>query len=136
MSQIPRRRLGQISPKLRSTSLSGNWAGAAPTTGSRGNKPLCRGRLGFLITPSFYLYVMAGLAWADYDVKALTIDRSETFFGYQVGVGGELRMSRNWGLRLDYFYTDLQATTKDYPGFSNTYEPDFHTVRAGLTFRF
>lgn len=101
-----------------------NWLAAA------------RGRLGFLVTPSFYLYGMAGLAWADYDLKASTIERNQTFFGYQVGVGGEWRFSQNWSLRLDYLFTDLQATTKDYPGFDNKYDPDFHTIRAGLTLRF
>lgn len=101
-----------------------NWLAAA------------RGRLGFLITPSFYLYGMGGLAWADYDLKASTIERNQTFFGYQVGVGGEWRMSQNWSLRLDYLFTDLQKTSKDYPGFDNKYDPDFHTIRAGLTFRF
>lgn len=101
-----------------------NWLAAA------------RGRLGFLVTPSFYLYGMAGVAWAGYDLKAATIERDQTFFGYQVGVGGELRMSQSWSLRLDYLYTDLQAASKDYPGFANTYDPDFHTIRAGLTFRF
>ena len=101
-----------------------NWMAAA------------RGRAGFLITPSFYLYGMAGVAWADFDLNSPSGQRTQTFFGYQVGVGGEMRMSQHWSLRLDYYYTDLEPATKDYPAFRNRYDPDFHTVRAGLSFRF
>lgn len=96
-----------------------------------------RGRAGFLLTPSLLLYGTAGLAWANMDIGyAGAPQKSDTFFGYQVGTGAELMMTNNVTLRLEYIYTDLERDRVLHSGQANFYDPDFHTVRAGIAFKF
>lgn len=96
-----------------------------------------RGRAGVLLTPSLLAYVTGGFAWADYDLTAINgITASETFAGYQVGAGAELKLDPRWGLRVEYIYTDLDSARVSHGGLTNTYDPDYHTIRAGLSFRF
>jgi outer membrane immunogenic protein len=96
-----------------------------------------RGRAGFLLTPALLLYGTAGFAWANMDIGyAGLTQRSETFFGYQLGLGSELQVSRSVGLRLEYIYTDLERERVSHSGQFNTYHPDFRTVRAGVSFKF
>ena len=96
-----------------------------------------RGRAGLVLGPSLMVYATAGLAWANLDFElAGTAATSETFFGYQLGAGAELAISEHVGLRLEYLWTDLPATSILHGGTSSTYDPDFHTLRAGLTFKF
>ncbi|MFM9939278.1 MAG: outer membrane protein [Hyphomicrobiaceae bacterium] len=96
-----------------------------------------RGRLGFLATPSLLLYGTAGLAWANMDFNVSGgQSRSETFLGYQVGLGGEMMISSNVTLRLEYLYTDLGNERVIHNGQTNNYDPDFSQVRAGVSFKF
>lgn len=96
-----------------------------------------RARAGFLVSPALLLYATAGLAWADMDFNLTGSSwQSETFFGYQVGGGGELAISPNMTLRLEYIFTDLGSERLTQSGLSNTFDPDFHTVRAGISFKF
>ncbi len=96
-----------------------------------------RARAGFLATPSLLLYGTAGLAWSTMEFGLVgDAHRSETFMGYQVGLGAETMISRNVGLRLEYIYTDFGSERVLHSGGTNTYDPDFHQVRAGLSFKF
>jgi outer membrane immunogenic protein len=95
-----------------------------------------RGRVGYLLSPAFLLYGTAGFASADMDFKANTISQSDWISGYQVGAGTELNVAGPWTLRLEYLYTGLDSQTLTHGGVTNTYEPDFHTVRAGVSFKF
>lgn len=96
-----------------------------------------RGRAGFLLTPALLVYGTAGVAWADMDFKVVgDSTQSETFFGYQYGAGAEMAVSDNVSLRLEYIYTDLDAEQLVHAGSTNVYEPDFNTVRAGISFKF
>lgn len=95
-----------------------------------------RGRAGVLLAPALYVYGMAGVAWAEMDITARGFDRTQDFTGYQLGAGGEYRFTRNFSLRVDYIYTGFGAERRDFPGFRESIDPDFHTVRAGLTLRF
>lgn len=95
-----------------------------------------RGRLGYLVTPSFLIYGTGGFAYAGYDFNANGDKDSESFTGYQIGAGTELKFSDPWSLRLEYIYTDLDSETLNHNGVANTYDPDFHTVRAGLSYKF
>ena len=108
---------GQLSSEL-------NWFGSL------------RGRAGFLVTPSLLLYATAGLAWADMEFTLAGASASETFYGYQVGGGAELALSPRSTLRLEYIYTDLESERLSHGALSNTFDPDFHTVRAGIAFKF
>lgn len=96
-----------------------------------------RARYGYLLTPALLIYGTAGVAWADMDFKVVgDSTQSETLFGYQYGAGAELAVSDRVTLRLEYIYTDLDAERIVHAGSTNVYEPDFNTVRAGLSFKF
>lgn len=116
----------------------GGSAGLAPgaVTSDLNWSASVRGRLGYLVAPALLVYGTGGAAWADFDVTANGVKVAQTFSGYQVGFGGELKLDPRWSLRLEYLYTGLGAEQIDHGGLVNTYEPDYHTVRAGLSFKF
>jgi outer membrane immunogenic protein len=96
-----------------------------------------RARAGLLVTPSLLVYGTAGLAWSNMDFTVAGLDTtSRTLWGYQVGAGAEFMVSSNVGLRFEYIYTDLEAHRVDQLGVSNVFDPDHHTVRAGVSFKF
>lgn len=96
-----------------------------------------RGRAGFLVSPALLIYGTAGLAWADMDFQMVGDKaRSETFFGYQVGIGAELMVSNNVTLRLEALHTGFDSERVVHSGMTNGFEPDFDTVRAGISFKF
>lgn len=108
-----------------------------------------RGRLGYAMGPMM-LYATAGFAWADVETRALGVTGAGRSFdvsgssmatGYVVGAGVEYAFSRNWSAKLEYQYLSLDAGTIggiDSGGFgvSTRSEPDLHTVRTGLNYRF
>jgi outer membrane immunogenic protein len=95
-----------------------------------------RGRIGFLATPALLVYATGGAAWANYDLTVGGETKSQKFSGWQVGGGTELMLSHNWAVRLEYIYTDLASESVNIGGIDSTFDPDFHTVRAGLSFKF
>lgn len=96
-----------------------------------------RARYGYLLTPALLVYGTAGIALADIDFKVVgDSTESQTFFGYQYGAGAELAISEHVALRLEYIYTGFEAEQVVHTGLTNIYEPDFSTVRAGISFKF
>lgn len=95
-----------------------------------------RGRAGYLVAPALLVYATGGAAWADFDITANGVKQAQTFSGFQLGGGAELKLDHNWSVRVEYIYTGLGAEQIDHAGLVNTYEPDLHTVRAGLSFKF
>ena len=96
-----------------------------------------RARAGLLLTPALLLYGTGGFAWANYDLGLDTgAHTSQTFTGYQLGVGSELMLTNNVTMRLEYLYTDLGRDVITAGGLTNGYNPDFHTVRAGVAIKF
>jgi len=89
-----------------------------------------RGRLGYLITPSFLVYGTGGAAWIHLETDSscgpasiasdtcnpigaapgtgtpFTIQNSHTMVGWTVGGGLEASLGRNWFARAEYRYTD------------------------------
>jgi outer membrane immunogenic protein len=96
-----------------------------------------RARAGLLMSPALLVYGTAGFAWADYDFRlASNAVTSETLTGYQLGFGAEHMIAPNWTLRLEYLYTDLDPVSATSGGITNRFDPDTHTVRAGVAFKF
>lgn len=96
-----------------------------------------RGRIGFLMTPQALIYATGGLAWANYDFKATAANTvSDTLVGYQIGAGLEYMIAPQWTMRLEYNYTDLGSARIDQGSVINKYEPELHTVRAGVAYKF
>ncbi len=104
-----------------------------------------RGRVGYAAGPTL-LYVTGGLAFADVDYSVSGTNGPTSFAmsngsietGYTVGGGLEWAFAPNWSLKSEYLYVDLGDQTVTSPGgtFRSSTDLDFHTVRAGLNYRF
>lgn len=120
----------------------GNLSGSAAT--SAGSVTIdhnvmgsLRGRAGYLVSPALLIYATGGLAWSDLEVTIGGASAgADVHYGYQIGGGAEMKMSSNVSLRLEYLYTDLEEALIVGPGSTAVVEPDYHTVRAGLAFKF
>ena len=129
-------------------------------------------RLGYLTTPDTLFYVLLGYSQAKFDDPSITLNYDgysdtfktslSTFKGWTIGAGMETRLDQNWGLKLEYRFTQLQdeelfsASGSDYDGgwqcaygcaydknkylvesgISADLEPSIHTGRLVLTYRF
>lgn len=108
-------------------------------------------RGGFLVTPDLLLYATGGLAWGsvdtsyDLDLDGVGIasnDESTTHLGWTLGGGAEFALSDNLSLKAEYLYVDLgeeEVFDDDIANIGNVHvdqDLSFHTVRAGLNFRF
>ena len=103
-----------------------------------------RGRFGYAFGPSLF-YVTGGVAFADLKhdlfVGAGPVERfRRTETGWTAGAGFEYALSPNWSTRLEYRYTDFgqltEASAVAAPGLSYRHDPNFHTVRLGVSYRF
>lgn len=116
-----------------------------------------RGRLGFVASERLLIYGTAGLAYGDVSFTQLgvntangntvTFQDNDTKVGYTVGGGLEYAIDPRWSLKAEYQYIDLGdesvAAESLTPGgaptginYTSGYELDFHTVRAGLNYKF
>ena len=124
-------------------------------------------RLGFLPTPDTLVYALAGYSQASFDDADVSMDgfdpfktSLDTFKGWTVGAGMETRLDHNWGLKLEYRFTQLQdedlfsATGEsgkywtlhdlcaltcrkhDEYGVAAEIQPSIHTGRVALTYKF
>ncbi len=133
--------LGNLVMGLEAELGTGNYDGTSGTGAGLVSSQLntlatARARAGILLSPAFLVYATGGFAWGDMDFTANSLTQSEWLQGYQIGAGTELNVAGPWTLRLEYLYTDLDSQTLTHGGVTNTYEPDFHTVRAGVSFKF
>lgn len=86
-------------------------------------------RVGALLNADTLAYGLAGYTWADASVKGVG---SEDIEGWVVGGGLETRLADQWGARLEYRYHSFEAVGDD----TMTVDPDAHTVRVGILYRF
>jgi len=80
-----------------------------------------RGRIGFLATPSWLLYVTGGAAISEVranfsftDTFAAATESGsfrDTRVGWTAGVGGEYAVGNGWSFKAEYLYVDLGRTT-------------------------
>jgi outer membrane immunogenic protein len=89
-----------------------------------------RGRVGYLVTPSFLLYATGGAAWLHFEATSNcgpgpfngfffltacnpgmlvpnTLSHSTTAVGWTIGGGGEIMLWNNWFARAEYRYADF-----------------------------
>jgi len=115
-----------------------------------------RARLGFAMLDRLMLYGTAGLAFANIEnthTVALpagnifgtpaglsTAKFDETRWGWTLGAGVEYALMSNWTARFEYRYTNFSAYRNALamlgPGSFTEQDPDFHTVRVGVSYRF
>ena len=102
-----------------------------------------RGRLGYALGPTL-LYVTGGAAFADLNYAYFTPAVRESFrtteTGWTVGGGLEFALTPSWSTRVEYRYTDFgqlsNTSTAAFPGSTFQHDPNFHTVRLGVSYRF
>ena len=103
-----------------SSSVSTNWDASV------------RGRLGFLVTPTFMVYLTGGVAWQRFETNSscgapfcapvpppgvtfvpFSITNAFTKTGYTVGGGFETMLWPNWFLRASYRYAEFGTVSFD-----------------------
>lgn len=93
-----------------------------------------RGRVGLAHDRTLF-YATAGLAWADVDQRVslggVTVSSDDVETGYAVGGGIEHALGDQWSIKAEYLYVDLGDI-----GGPTSSDLDFHTVRAGLNYKF
>ena len=110
-----------------------------------------RARLGWALWDRGMIYATGGAAWADFE-NSLVIFAGpggplteppfgDTVSGWTIGAGAEWALWQNWTGRIEYRYTDFEsfgvAAAVSVPGGSATIDNlKYHTVRAGLSWRF
>jgi outer membrane immunogenic protein len=80
-----------------------------------------RGRLGFVATPNWLIYVTGGAAIADVKADFIFTDNNsavletaalrDTRVGWTAGVGGEYAVGNGWSFKAEYLYVDLGRAT-------------------------
>ena len=94
-----------------------------------------RGRLGYLPAERLMAYATAGVAYGK--MSADPLDASKTRIGWTVGAGVEYALDNNWSLKTEYLYTDLgKWTAFEWEGGRDELSFNFHTIRAGLNYKF
>jgi len=92
-------------------------------------------RAGFLPTDRFLVYATGGVAYGKYSIDLA--DLSDTRVGWTVGAGVEYAIDDKWSLKTEYLYTDLGSWDIAVDeGIAADVDFKFHTVRAGLNFKF
>lgn len=108
-----------------------------------------RARLGYTPADRFLVYATGGYAYGrvkssasySFDGDGDGVSKSKTKSGWTVGAGAEYALDNNWTLKTEYLYTDLGKTKlinyNDEGVFANlNAKVKFHTVRAGINYKF
>jgi outer membrane immunogenic protein len=120
---------------IQGTTLSTNGSFAFPTTAAfitntqTASQSLSwigtvRGRLGYLITPSWLVYGTGGLAYAQVDNifttlgvpngfpgQPVSVSSSDMRTGWTAGAGMEYALTNTWTAKVEYLYYDLGSQT-------------------------
>jgi outer membrane immunogenic protein len=119
-----------------------------------------RGRVGYLVTPSFLAYLTGGAAWLHYETTSTCFDAnlcaaatglgpniiatSTTRLGWTIGGGIETRLWNNWIARGEYRYADFGSAsftlTRTTPALDISTNHDIrvrtHTALFGIAYKF
>ncbi len=110
-----------------------------------------RGRVGYLMTPTWLLYLTGGAQWQHVEAKVtcptatctgspFTQTNDTTLLGWTIGGGMEALVSRNWLARLEYRYADFGTWNTSFGPAAVAIVKDFdvktHTAFAGLAYKF
>lgn len=101
-----------------------------------------RGRVGYAADRALF-YLTGGFAWVDNNVNMTLVgfgsfDSSNTHVGWTIGGGVEFALADAWTAKVEYLYIDTSSENyfTNLVGTSINLDPDFHTVRLGLNYRF
>jgi len=90
-----------------------------------------RGRIGYAFD-RFVVYGTGGFAWTNAEYDGAGTD-SNFHGGWTVGAGLEAAITSNVSAKVEYLYMDF--TDEFYAGYG-AIEPDLHTFRLGVNYRF
>ena len=96
-----------------------------------------RARVGYAPADRVLAYATGGVAYGKLRLDTWLFDISKTQIGWTVGAGVEYALDNNWSLKTEYLYTDLgkwTVTESDWD--RNEMSFNFHTIRAGLNYKF
>ena len=143
-----------VETDLDGTDISSNASATGPfATANAGTKldwfGTVRGRAGFLVTPAVLLYGTGGWAYGHTTSSATatafgttaSVSTGDMQNGWTAGAGVEYAFNPWLSLKTEYLYTDLGTATLasgTFFGvpFTANEKTTFHTVRAGLNFKF
>jgi outer membrane immunogenic protein len=124
----------------------GSVLSASPDVSVQGS---LRARLGVALD-RVLIYATGGLAYANFEndyslndtvtgrITDASFDNSE--WGWTLGAGVEYAFTDNLTARVEYRYTQFSGYQNDdaafFDGASYDFDPDFHTVRVGLSYKF
>lgn len=95
-----------------------------------------RGRVG-LDMNGWMPYITGGYAMADVGASDNLGSGSDTVHGWTIGGGLEVKLDRNWSIKGEYLYVDLDDSfglSGAPPGDASV--EDLHIVRAGVNYKF
>lgn len=96
-----------------------------------------RARVGFAPADRVLAYATGGVAYGKLRLDTWLFDISKTKIGWTVGAGVEYAIDSNWSLKTEYLYTDLgKWTFAESDSDRNAMSFNFHTVRAGVNYKF
>jgi outer membrane immunogenic protein len=91
-----------------------------------------RGRVGYAFD-RFVAYGTGGLAWANAEYDSGVVSESNTHLGWALGAGLEAAITERVSAKAEYLYTDFRSESYADAG---SIEPDLHSVRLGVNYRF
>jgi outer membrane immunogenic protein len=101
-----------------------------------------RARLGYAVDRTLW-YVTGGAAWVNNEITVTatgigSLSSSNTHWGWTIGGGVEWAFYDNWSLKAEYLYIDTSSENyfTTILGTALSFDPDIHTVRVGLNYRF
>lgn len=102
-----------------------------------------RGRIGYTPIERLLVYATGGYAYGRVktyvDLNDIGSDSiSKTKSGWTIGAGTEYAIDNNWTFKSEYLYTDLGKMNlfDGTGGLSGSAKVNFHTVRAGINYKF
>lgn len=109
-----------------------------------------RARMGVVATDRFLAYATGGLAYGrtttyahdSIDGESFDVSKKKTKAGWTIGAGAEYAVTDNVTFKTEYLYTDLgkanlfNGAIDDGVNLDLNRKLNFHTVRAGINFKF
>ena len=128
-----------IETDIEASSIGGNGRGSLGLTHDTDISWIgsTRGRLGIAYDRTLF-YGTAGWAYGDMKIDKGFASFSDVRSGWTAGAGVEQAFSDRMTLRLEYRYTDLGSSSFSSTSLNTIDNSDvtFHTVRAGVSFKF
>ncbi|MFG1477927.1 outer membrane protein [Xanthobacter sp. V4C-4] len=100
-----------------------------------------RGRLGYALD-RFLPYITGGAAYGrtstDVNYLVASVGKATTSWGWTIGGGVEYAITNNWTFKTEYLYVDLGSANNigSIGGISLDNDTKFHTVKAGVNYKF